>query len=385
MAHHFAPLAEGIPPDDAADFLFSSFLAASYLPLAASADSVTSSTLAPVCRHRCLTVTNAPHRRGDAFGRYRDNTVAGIHNRSWKLHSRCNIHCPVFQNMPLRCTPAESTALVSDPTAAEMTDVGCGRATTSESLTGATASSASALVSVSSSASSSSSSSAGAFVSYSVGLNVYTSELLFQHARELLGQDSVEFQTASSALQTFFRQLETVSAKARLAPPRPSPFISFKRGVGMRNAISHSPHPAAQPASAHSAAAAASVSAATSSSSSSWSCAAPHLQKPAYLQYALSQLGVGFQHAEFHGFIAYRHDVMTSGEAWGSVGADVLRDAGSKLGIKLFLDKEDMRVEKWNSQIECVIKGCKVRMLDSMFRNRERAKFDVAPLVSLSD
>jgi len=83
---------------------------------------------------------------------------------------------------------------------------------------------------------------------------------------------------------------------------------------------------------------------------------------------------VGFQHgAEFHGFIAYRHDTIASGEAWGLVGADVVRDAGAKLGIKLFLDKEDMRVEKWNEQIECVIKGCKVKRLQSSLGERRGA------------
>lgn len=132
----------------------------------------------------------------------------------------------------------------------------------------------------------------------------------------------------------------------------------------MADAMLHSSHPA-QPASAHSAAAAAVPATPAASSSSSLSCAPPPLQKPAYLQYALSQLGVGYHHAEFHGFIAYRHDTIRSGEAWGSFGADVVREAGAKLGINLFLDKEDMRVEKWNSQIECVIKGCKVSRLHS--------------------
>ena len=80
------------------------------------------------------------------------------------------------------------------------------------------------------------------------------------------------------------------------------------------------------------------------------------------MQYALKQLSssVGDPPAEYHGFIAYRHDPCVSGEAWGSVGAHIIQEAGSRMGLKLFLDKEDMKVEKWNAQIACVIKGSKV-------------------------
>jgi hypothetical protein len=82
------------------------------------------------------------------------------------------------------------------------------------------------------------------------------------------------------------------------------------------------------------------------------------------MRHALQQLGVGHDGAEYHGFIAYRHEPDASGEAWGCVGADAIREAGERCGLRLFLDKRDMNVERWNAQIECVIKGCKVtRML----------------------
>jgi hypothetical protein len=73
-------------------------------------------------------------------------------------------------------------------------------------------------------------------------------------------------------------------------------------------------------------------------------------------------LGVSYDGAEYHGFIAYRHEVAagSDGEAWGCVGADAIREAGERCGLRLFLDKRDMNVEKWNTQIDCVIKGCKV-------------------------
>lgn len=39
----------------------------------------------------------------------------------------------------------------------------------------------------------------------------------------------------------------------------------------------------------------------------------------------------------------------------------MLHDVALKeYGLRLFLDKHSMRVEHWNSQIECAIKGSKV-------------------------
>jgi hypothetical protein len=115
------------------------------------------------------------------------------------------------------------------------------------------------------------------------------------------------------SLHTFFRQLETASAKARVAPPRPFLHSVQAWSPWWNGTCDLARFAPAQPASAHSAAAAAAAG-----PSASLSCAVPPLQKPAYLEYALSQLGVGFQHGvEFHGFIAYRLPARYDRE-WGS-------------------------------------------------------------------
>jgi len=101
----------------------------------------------------------------------------------------------------------------------------------------------------------------------------------------------------------------------------------------------------------------------------------PPLSKRAHLRYALQQLGVGHAQAEYHGFFAYRHEpAAASGEAWGCLGADAIRDAGERCGLRLFFDKRDMNVEKWNSQIDCVIQGCKVRYTLGMRKEPSRRR-----------
>jgi len=66
----------------------------------------------------------------------------------------------------------------------------------------------------------------------------------------------------------------------------------------------------------------------------------------------------------FHGFIAYRHAPSGVTEAWGTVAAEMLSYlAQQHFHLNLFVDKRDLHVTQWNTQIECVIKDTKVRRL----------------------
>ncbi len=68
--------------------------------------------------------------------------------------------------------------------------------------------------------------------------------------------------------------------------------------------------------------------------------------------------------------------VQAQGTAWGCAGASMLHDTALKdYGLRLFLDKHSMRVEHWNSQIDCAIKSSKVSEQQSSWNSSGHIAF----------